>query len=319
MDFIKIAKEVFDLEIEELHKVKESIGEEINQAVEMIFNTKGRVVITGIGKSGIVGQKIAASLASTGTKAFFMNSAEGLHGDLGMIYKDDVVIAISNSGSSQEVLSLLPSLKRIGCQIIAMTGNRNSPLAKASELILNIGVEKEACPMNLAPTSSTTATLVMGDALVVALIEKREFKPERFAVYHPGGALGRRLLTRVRDLMHTDVPFVNENDYLKDLVYEISSKRLGMTMVQDNNGHTVGIITDGDIRRKAFQFNNLQELKAKDIMTTSFKTISKNEMANFALEMMDHHKISSLAVAEDRDSKDVIGIITMHDLFDFKY
>lgn len=316
MNYINIGKEVFDLEIKELKKVRDRIGNEVEQAVELIFNSKGRVVVTGIGKSGIIGKKITASLASTGTQSIFMNAAEGLHGDLGMIYKDDIVIAISNSGSSQEVIDLLPSIKRIGAKIIAMTGNINSSLGQAADIILDIGVEREACPMNLAPTSSTTATLVMGDALAVALIKRRNFKPENFALYHPGGALGRRLLTRVKDLMHTDIPVVYKDTLIKDVIYEISDKRLGMTMVYNNKDEVIGLITDGDIRRSVFdRIEDIKDLKAIDIMTRKFKTIDKDEMANYALDVMDTNKISSLVIIENKKVK---GILTMHDLFDFR-
>ena len=223
IDSINIAKEVFDLEMIELDKVKSKINEEFARIVELIFESKGRVIVTGIGKSGIIGKKIAASLASTGTNSFFMHSAEALHGDLGMVYRDDIVIAISNSGSSQEVLDILPSIKRIGATLIAMTGNRNSILAKEAEYVLDIGIENEACPLDLAPTSSTTATLVMGDALTVALIKRRDFKPEKFALYHPGGALGRRLLTSIKDLMVTEVPKVTLQTELKDI--KLAEKR----------------------------------------------------------------------------------------------
>lgn len=314
-NYVDLSKEVFNLEIEELKKVRDKIGSEIEDAVEMIFESKGRVVITGIGKSGIIGKKIAASLASTGTQSIFMNAAEGLHGDLGMIYKDDIVIAISNSGNSQEVVDLLPSIKRIGAKIIGMTGNTNSKLAQSSDLVLDIGIEKEACPMNLAPTSSTTATLVMGDALTVSLINKRDFRPEKFAIYHPGGALGRRLLTRVKDLMHTNIPKVKEDANLKDILDEIISNRLTMTMVVDSNKQFIGIITDGDIRRTVFnKYENIKEIKAKDIMSKGFKSISSNEMLSFALEKFEEEKVSSLVVLE---KESVVGIVTMQDIIDF--
>nr|WP_251130920.1 KpsF/GutQ family sugar-phosphate isomerase [Exiguobacterium sp. s189] len=295
--------------------MKNRIGNEFVDAVDLIFNTSGRVVITGIGKSGIIGKKIAASLASTGTQSFFMNAAEGLHGDLGMVYKDDIVIAISNSGSSQEVLNLIPSIKQIGSKLIAMTGNVNSPLAKASDVVLNIGIDKEACPLNLAPTSSTTATLVMGDALTVALIKKRDFKPESFAVYHPGGALGRRLLTRVRDLMHTEIPKVDYDANIQDIIYEISSKRLGLTLVYSDT-KVVGIITDGDIRRVIGKLKDLSSVTANEIMSPKYKHILESEMANVALEYMDSNKISNLVVHDAND--EVKGIITLHDVFGFK-
>lgn len=313
---IDLSKEVFDLEIEELKKVRDKIGNEIEDAVEMILKSKGRVVITGIGKSGIIGKKITASLASTGTQSIFMNAAEGLHGDLGMIYKDDIVIAISNSGNSKEVVDLLPSINRIGCKVIALTGNRNSYLGKRADLVLDIGVEKEACPMNLAPTSSTTATLVMGDALTVSLIKRKNFTPENFALYHPGGSLGRKLLTRVKDLMNTDIPIVYEDTDLKNIIYEISSKRLGVTIVYNNNNEATGIITDGDIRRSVFDnYEDIKSVTARDIMTRNFKYIDKNEMANYALELMEENKVTSLVVLEE---KNVIGIITTHDVYDFK-
>lgn len=315
LNFVDIAKEVIELEISELEKMKNRIGDEFVDAVDLIFNTSGRVVITGIGKSGIIGKKIAASLASTGTQSFFMNAAEGLHGDLGMVYKDDIVIAISNSGSSQEVLNLIPSIKQIGSKLIAMTGNVNSPLAKASDVVLNIGIDKEACPLNLAPTSSTTATLVMGDALTVALIKKRDFKPESFAVYHPGGALGRRLLTRVRDLMHTEIPKVDYDANIQDIIYEISSKRLGLTLVYSDT-KAVGIITDGDIRRVIGKLKDLSSVTANEIMSPKYKHILESEMANVALEYMDSNKISNLVVHDAND--EVKGIITLHDVFGFK-
>lgn len=315
LNFVDIAKEVIELEISELEKMKNRIGDEFVDAVDLIFNTSGRVVITGIGKSGIIGKKIAASLASTGTQSFFMNAAEGLHGDLGMVYKDDIVIAISNSGSSQEVLNLIPSIKQIGSKLIAMTGNVNSPLAKSSDVVLNIGIDKEACPLNLAPTSSTTATLVMGDALTVALIKKRDFKPESFAVYHPGGALGRRLLTRVRDLMHTEIPKVDYDANIQDIIYEISSKRLGLTLVYSDT-KAVGIITDGDIRRVIGKLKDLSSVTANEIMSPKYKHILESEMANVALEYMDSNKISNLVVHDAND--EVKGIITLHDVFGFK-
>lgn len=313
---ISIAKEVFTLEIEELDKLKSKINEAFENVVELILESKGRVIVTGIGKSGIIGKKIAASLASTGTNSFFMHSAEALHGDLGMVYKDDIVIAISNSGTSQEVLDILPSIKRIGATLIAMTGNNNSQLAKEAKYILDIGIEREACPLDLAPTSSTTATLVMGDALTVALMRRREFKPEKFALYHPGGALGRRLLTKISDLMIKDIPKVTLNTEFKDIIYEISSKRIGMTLVYDNQ-NAIGIITDGDIRRGISNCNDLNKLNAKEIMSTGFKTILSNEKATVALEKMQEYKISSLIVINEKNSFEIVGIVTMHDLFPF--
>ena len=316
IDSINIAKEVFDLEMIELDKVKSKINEEFARIVELIFESKGRVIVTGIGKSGIIGKKIAASLASTGTNSFFMHSAEALHGDLGMVYRDDIVIAISNSGSSQEVLDILPSIKRIGATLIAMTGNRNSILAKEAEYVLDIGIENEACPLDLAPTSSTTATLVMGDALTVALIKRRDFKPEKFALYHPGGALGRRLLTSIKDLMVTEVPKVTLQTELKDIIYEISSKRIGMTLVYENQ-KAIGIITDGDIRRSIANCEDLNKLNAEQIMSKGYKNIKNDAKATVALEKMQEFKVSSLVVIDAKSSSEIVGIVTMHDLFPF--
>ena len=236
MDFIRKSREVFDQEICELQRVSANIGNEMNDVVELIFNCTGKVVITGIGKTGLIGKKIAASLASTGTLAIFMNSTDALHGDLGMVRKEDIVIAISNSGSSSEIMNILSPLRKIGATIVAMTGNFESPLAKEADYILNIGVAKEACPMNLAPTTSTTATLVMGDALTICLMERRDFKQEQYAVFHPGGALGRRLLIRVEDLMSREIPIVKESDLFKDVIYVISDRRKGMTMVVNDEG-----------------------------------------------------------------------------------
>lgn len=313
MEMINLAKEIFDTEIEELKKVRDRISEEIVKAVKMIIDCKGKVVITGIGKSGIIGKKIAATLASTGTYAVFMNSAEGLHGDLGMITPQDVVIAISNSGNSDEVISILPSVKKIGAKLIAMTGNANSRLGKEADIILDIGVEREACPMNLAPTSSTTSTLVMGDALAVLLIKEREFKPENFAVYHPGGSLGRRLLMRVKDVMHKEkLPIVSEESHIDDVILTMTNKRLGVVCVVEN-GEMVGIITEGDIRRALQKKEKFFSMLAKDIMVRNFISTCEETMALDALDLMENREsqISVLPVLKDRE---VVGIVRIHDL-----
>jgi len=231
MDFITRSKEIFQQEICELQKLTEKIGPEINEVVELIFSSKGKLVIMGVGKTGIIGHKISSSLASTGTPSIFINAAEAMHGDLGMISKNDIVLLISNSGSSSEILNVVAPLKKIGCKLIAMTGNPHSALANEVLLVLNVGVSKEACPLDLAPTTSTTATLVMGDALTICLMERRGFKAENYALYHPGGALGRRLISRVKDEMFTDIPKVYDTALFKDVIYEVSNKRLGMTMV----------------------------------------------------------------------------------------
>jgi len=317
MDFIEISRSVFDQEISELKKVSTNIGNEINEVVEVIFNSKGKVVITGIGKTGLIGKKIAASLASTGTLAIFMNSTDALHGDLGMVRKEDVVIAISNSGSSQEIMNILSPLRKIGVTLVAMTGNLESPLAKEADYILNIAVTKEACPLGLAPTTSTTATLVMGDALTVCLMERRNFKTDSYAMFHPGGALGRRLLTRVEDLMCPEIPIVRESDSFKDVIYVISDRRKGMTMVVDSENKMTGIITDGDIRRAIQKFDDVLDKRAIDFMTKGFKKIAKNAQINDALDMMTASKITSIAVNDPKDKSDIVGLITIHDIIDF--
>lgn len=311
----KRAKEIFAQQIGELQKVSDRIGPEMNQVVEMIYACRGKLVIMGVGKTGIIGHKIASSLASTGTPSIFVNAAEAMHGDLGMISPNDIAFLISNSGSSMEIINVVGPLKKIGCRIIAMTGNPQSPLAHEAEIILNVGVEKEACPLGLAPTTSTTATLVMGDALTICLMERRNFKAENYALYHPGGALGRQLLTRVKDEMTTEVPKVNEDSIFKDIISEMSKKRLGMTLVYNSKGEATGIITDGDLRRAIQNFDDLKSLKASDIMTKGFKRIDKNEMLTEALEMMDISNITTLAVM---DGENVCGILSIHHIIDFR-
>lgn len=316
MDAVKRSKEIFEQEISELQKLSNKIGEEMNAVVEMIYACKGKLVIMGIGKTGIIGHKIASSLASTGTPTIFINAAEAMHGDLGMIAKNDIVLLISNSGSSSEIINVIAPLKKIGSRLIAMTGNPNSPLADEAELVINVGVEKEACPLGLAPTTSTTATLVMGDALSICLMERRNFKAENYGLYHPGGALGRQLLSRVKDEMTSSVPKVYENTLFKDVIYEVSNKRLGMTLVYNSDNKAVGIITDGDIRRAIQKFDELKHLRACDFMTKGFKKIAADELLTEALEMMDVNKITTLAVTEQND--EVIGILSIHNIIDFR-
>ena len=318
MDFAKRSQEVFKQELTELEKVSRRIGNVMNDVVDLIYSCSGKVVVTGIGKTGIIGHKIASSLASTGTPSFFMNAAEAMHGDLGMISKSDVVIVLSNSGTSQEVLRIVGPIKRIGCPIVAITGNPQSTLAKESDYVLDVAVEKEACPLGLAPTSSTTAALIMGDALVVSLIERRNFKSEEFALYHPGGALGKRLLVRVRDVMHSDVPLVREDAPFKDVIYEVSNKRLGMTIVSNMEGKPVGIITDGDIRRAIQNFNEATHLKAKEFMTIGFKSVLESQRVEDALCLMENNKITTLDVMKDKNDTSIIGIIHIHDIFEYK-
>ncbi len=314
MDTIKMAKDLFDSEIKELQRVRDKIDENIEKVVELILNSKGKVVITGIGKSGLIGKKIASTLASTGTHAIFMNSAEGLHGDLGMICPEDVVIGISNSGNSEEVLSLLPSIKRIGASLVAMTGNANSPLGRAAQYILNIGIDREGCPLNLAPMSSATSTLVMGDALAAILIQKRNFKPENFAVYHPGGTLGRRLLMKVKDVMHSGdkIPLVPDDSTVDELILTMTKKRLGAVCVMHED-KMVGIITEGDLRRALGHKEKFFAMKAEDIMTKNFTQVEEDIMAIEALDVMENREsqISVLPVMKDGH---LTGIVRVHDL-----
>jgi len=314
MDIIKYAKGIFDTEIEELKKVRDRISDEMAQAAQMILASKGKVVITGIGKSGIIGKKIAATMASTGTYAVFMNSAEGLHGDLGMIHPDDVVLAISNSGNSDEVASILPSIKKIGARVVAMTGNANSVLGRAADVVLDIGVEKEACPLNLAPTSSTTTTLVMGDALSTVLIELRQFKPENFAVYHPGGSLGRRLLMKVKDVMHSgeELAVCSETDSVDEVLMNMTAKKLGAVCVE-RDGLMTGLITEGDIRRALQKKEAFFGYKALDIMTGTFTSVGQDQMAIDALELMENRE-SQISVLPVLDSGKLKGLVRIHDL-----
>ncbi len=312
------AKRVLKIEADAVAALIDRIDERFEQAVEMILNCKGRVVVTGMGKSGLIGKKIAATLASTGTPALFLHPAEGIHGDLGMVTRGDTVIALSNSGETEEIARMLPSLKRLGIKIIALTGNPDSTLAKNSDVVIDVGVKEEACPLGLAPTASTTATLAMGDALAVALLDKRGFREEDFACFHPGGTLGKRLLLRVRDLMHTGdaIPAVSEATLIKDAIYEISSKKMGVTSVLDGAGKLVGVISDGDLRRWMERTEktgeNLLAKKAKDIMTKNPKVTNRESLAAEAVAIMEKNSITCLIVT-DHDAKPE-GVIHLHDL-----
>ena len=313
--YAKRAKEIFDEEIRELEKLKNSIDSSFDDVVEALYHCQGKVVMMGIGKTGIIAHKMAASFASTGTPSIFVNAAEAVHGDLGMIDAHDVAILVSNSGSTNEILNIIDPLHRLGCKIVAMTGNLDSPLAKRADYALSIHVDTEACPLGIAPTTSTTATLLMGDALMVCLMEMRKFKAEDFALYHPGGALGRKLLGRVKNVMTTDVPRVQTTTIFRDIVREITDKHLGMTMVYDNT-HCMGIITDGDVRRAILKYNDVQ-ITAADIMTPSYKHIDKDALLSDALAIMDKHNITTLAVTETAETTDIIGIISIHHIIDF--
>ena len=315
---IERAKRVLRIEADAVAALIDRIDETFVQAVDMVLESKGRVVVTGMGKSGQIGKKIAATLASTGTPALFLHPAEGVHGDLGMVMRGDVIIALSNSGETEEIARMLPSLKRLAIQIIALTGNKESTLAKNSDVVLNVGVKEEACPLGLAPTASTTAALAMGDALAVALLDKRGFRPEDFACFHPGGALGKRLLMRVRDLMHSgkDIPIVSEETLIKDAIFEISSKKMGVTAVLDAAGSLVGVISDGDLRRWMEKTEktgeNLLSKKASEIMTKNPKVANKDSLAAEAVAIMEKNSITCLIVADAQKKPE--GVIHLHDL-----
>ena len=314
--YAKRAKEIFDEEIRELEKLKNSIDSSFDQVVEALYQCQGKLVMMGIGKTGIIAHKMAASFASTGTPSIFVNAAEAVHGDLGMLNANDIAILVSNSGSTNEILNIIDPLHRLGCKIVAMTGNMDSPLAKRADYALSIHVDSEACPLGIAPTTSTTATLLMGDALMVCLMEMRRFKAEDFALYHPGGALGRKLLGRVKNVMTIDVPRVQTTSIFRETVREITDKHLGMTMVYDQT-HCVGIITDGDVRRGILKYNDVQ-ITAADIMTPSYKHINKDALLSDALAIMDKHNITTLAVTETPETTEIIGIISIHHIIDFQ-
>jgi arabinose-5-phosphate isomerase len=313
---IKRAKQVLQIEAKAIEQLMERINEQFVQAVELILACEGKVVVTGVGKSGIIGQKIASTLASTGTPAFFLHSTEGSHGDLGMLGKKDIVVAISNSGETDELSQILPLIKRYGNKLIALTGKAKSTLARAGDVVLDVSVEEEACPLGLAPTASTTATLAMGDALAVALLEKRGFKKEDFAIRHPGGKLGKRLLLKVCDLMHVgdELPMVYEETLMKGALVEITSKRLGVTGVMNKRHELVGIITDGDLRRALERYTDLLERTAGEVMTHNPKSIEADILAAQAVQCMEEHSITSLFVFDKAGEKTPRGILHLHDL-----
>lgn len=313
---IEEAKRVIRIEAEALQNLADSIDSAFADAVKMILASKGRVIVTGMGKSGLVGQKIASTMASTGTPAFFLHPAEALHGDLGMIIKGDVVIAISNSGETEEVLRILPIVKRIGAGLIAMTGKPGSTLANSGDIHLNIAIKEEACPLGLAPTASTTATLAMGDALAVALLVERGFKAEDFALFHPGGALGKKLLLSVSDLMHSDdaLPMVTSDTLMRTAIYEITSKKLGCTGVAAADGSLVGVITDGDLRRALEKGVEFLDRPAEELMHRNPKRILASDLAARALQQMETYSITTLFVFSDDSSPKPVGIVHLHDL-----
>lgn len=326
-DIAQRAKDIFREEMRELTALADTIDSSFAEVVDALYTCKGKIVVMGIGKTGIIGHKIASSFASTGTPAIFVNAAEAVHGDLGMVSKDDVVLLVSNSGATNEILAVIDPLHQMGCRLIAMTGNMQSPLAQRCDLVLSVHVDKEVCPLGLAPTTSTTATLLMGDALMVCLMEKRHFQAENFAVYHPGGALGRKLLGRVDNHMTQFVPRVFTDTSFRNLVREMTAHHLGMTMVYEHSlgqattqpavtDRCVGIITDGDLRRAIQKYDDLHIIAA-DVMTPSYKRIAKSALLSEALAIMDKFNITTLAVTESPDTEAIIGIISIHHIIDF--
>lgn len=311
------ARQVLRMEAEAVLEQVERIDEHFKAAVEMILACPGRTVITGMGKSGIIGRKLAATLASTGTPSFYLHPAEGIHGDLGMVTEGDVVIALSNSGETGEVLHILPSLRRIGAKLIAMVGNPNSTLAKNSDIVLNVGVTREACPLGLAPTSSTTAALAYGDALALALLSKRKFTASQFAVFHPGGSLGRKLLLTVEDIMHsgTENPLVKADISVQDALFVITDKGLGAVSVVDDDNKMLGVLTDGDIRRGLSKGVDFLKRPVTELMTASPKTITKEKLAAQALHIMESNRPKPITVLPVVDAENhVIGLLHMTDL-----
>lgn len=315
MNSLDIAKKVLKIEADAVLALTEKLDSSFEKVVELIYNSKGRVVVTGIGKSGLVGKKIASTLSSTGTPAFFLHPVEASHGDLGMVTSDDVIIAISNSGETEEIVGLIPFLKRFNVGLISMAGNPDSTLSKAADVTLDISVKEEACPLGIVPTASTTAAIAMGDAIAIALLIKRGFNEEDFAFFHPGGSLGKKLFIKVKDLMHAGdaLPAVSPDVSMTAAVMEISSKRLGVTMVTDTDNMILGIVTDGDLRRGIERWGKaFFDMKAGEVMTKNPQAISEDELAAKALSIMESRSITSLVVpdAEGRAK----GIIHLHDI-----
>ena len=311
---LDVGRRVLDIEARAVQALIQRLDGGFSDAVDFLYACKGKVVISGMGKSGLIGQKIAATMASTGTPSFFLHPAEGLHGDLGMLARKDVLIAISNSGETQEILQLLPFMERMGIPILSIVGRMSSTLAKNSAVALDVSVAEEACPMGLAPTASTTATVAMGDALAVALLEKRGFKEQDFAQFHPGGTLGRRLLVKVRDVMHRgqELPQVQEIVLGSVAILEMSAKKIGMTTVVDRAGTLVGVITDGDIRRFLQQGGDFSKVTAGSLASRHPKRIGPDELAAKAVEMMERYAITTLVVADN--AKRIVGVVHLHDL-----
>lgn len=312
--YLQWGKDVFAIETQTLREVADSLDKHFSSAVTAILNCQGRVVVTGMGKSGHIGRKIAASMASTGTPAFFVHPAEAGHGDLGMIVDGDVVLALSNSGESEEILAVIPAIKRKNVLLICITGKPQSSMAQHADIHICVHVNQEACPLGLAPTSSTTAVLVLGDALTVALLRARQFTPEDFALSHPAGSLGKRLLLTVTDVMHqgNNLPLVQADTPLRQAIVIMSEKGLGMLLVTDQSGKLIGLFTDGDLRRLFQVHTELNDLMMSDVMVQQPKTITANQLATEALKLMQDNKVNGLAVVNDKQQ--LIGALNMHDL-----
>ena len=314
LDIIQTGIKVLQTEAAALTRLVSNIDRRFVEAVQALNQCQGRVVVTGMGKSGIIGKKISATLASTGAPSFFLHPAEGLHGDIGMISKGDVILAISNSGETEELLKILPSLKRLGLFLISMTGNIKSTLAREGDVALDVGVKEEAGAMGIVPTASTTAALAMGDALAVALFELRGIKEEDFAFFHPGGSLGKRLLLRVGDVMHqaAQIPIVNEESSLKEALFEMTRKKMGMTTVTGRQGKLTGVITDGDLRRLLEKEEKIFEKSAKAVMTQNPKFIGEKDLAAKAIQVMETYSITVLPVLDENEK--LVGVVHLHDL-----
>ncbi len=314
MSIIDQAKDVLKIEADSILDLVERVGPEFKRAVEVILKAKGRVILTGMGKSGLIGRKISATLNSTGTPSLFLHPGEAIHGDLGMVTSDDIVLAISNGGQTAEINNILPILKSMGTKIISFTGALTSPMAKMSDIVIDVGVEREACPMGLAPTASTTAALAMGDALAVVLIHCRRFGQDDFRRFHPGGSLGERLAIKVKDIMLTDdhIPRVPVGSSVRGAIEEINAKKIGATLIIHENGKLAGIICDGDLRRALIKYENIQQIPVEQIMSASPKTINEDQTAAEALGIMELYGITHLVVPDDMGH--VKGIIHLHDL-----
>lgn len=316
MNFKEIVKDVLLTEAKELEKTANKISFDIEKAIDLIVNSKGKLIVTGVGKSGLVGAKIAATLASTGTSSFFLHPTEAMHGDLGMIGKDDIVLGISYSGESEELIQILPHLKRLNIPLIAMAKSGNSTLAKYADVFINIAVDKEACPLDTAPTSSTTLTMAMGDGLAVCLMKKRDFKKEDFASFHPGGSLGKKLFVKVDDLLKKDnLPTVSRETKLKDAIIVMSEGRLGNVIIVDENRTVFGVLSDGDLRRALMNENFSINCNVEDIATLNPKTLkNKDLLASDALQIIENYKIQLLIVTDENNK--LIGLLHIHDLIE---